>query len=59
MVEISSKPAFNVSLLKWNYPRNLELSKMLSLGSDNDSKLMKMSVYIKEQVSQMTTDIWQ
>ena len=62
MVELSA--AWNVGVLRWKYPRNLEWPKVSSLGFGNDSKITEMSVDVKVQVApelqcRMKTGIWQ
>ena len=62
VVELSA--ACNVGVLRWKYPRNLELPKVSSLGFGNDSKITEMSVDVTVQVApelqrRMKTGIWQ
>ena len=49
VVELSA--VWNVGVLRWKYPRNLELPKVLSLGFGNDSKMMELSVDVTVQVA--------
>ncbi|GFT26783.1 uncharacterized protein TNCV_3709701 [Trichonephila clavipes] len=56
--------AWNVSIRRWYYLKNLELLQVSTLGIGNDSKRTEISVNIKVQVTpelqhRMKTGIWQ